>query len=946
MVIGGLMPVLTNIGYTVDWKQVTVITWGGLRGAVGLALALVVAQTPGIPHSISSKILFHSAGIVMLTLIVNATTTKYLLAALGMSDISHATRVTMAQAVRRVREAKQRAVSMLKSDHFLADANWEMVEKTTEIRDPYRHLTESVHMAKDGVLVASVKDTQQCPKCETLVPRIPHPKELAELAEEVRQRMIKAERTSYWRQFEQGMLGRDAVLVLIHLADTVLDTPERLITLRDLSPYWQIPLILKKIRQWLLKAEKEKASSEALPAPNHRCCLLPYFLVNLSLFEWTLFGIITLNGACTIAELATTDTLAAQVLEYINYVFVAIYIVEAFLKIVGLRKYYFLSKWNLFDLLILAVSLGDVVLELSVPQTNSQFSSAAVLRLVRIFRIMRVSRVLRLLKVLLPVFIHGVDNIIHRRLRFGYDVGKGFVMGEEEMLKQFDRFGGLVHKKIALELRRRAEETRLDVIKSLGHMRKQYPGVALSVKTHQATRSVLNHCRDTIKSLLGSGLLDEDEAEKLFMSIEKKMKHLERTPGSLRPPDPATILLNLPWLSGLGPDVVQALLPHAEFVQLEQGDWLLPQGAESRGIYVIVSGLVKLTMNMEPRGDVQSTSGEVAPIEPSPSPRMEGEDEEEEEALGQSGGMKKAVEEFHGAGSVLGELGVLENASHVLSIQCETPVRAFFLDGESMRQILQQHPVVEERLWRVSGIRTALQLLPQLPEYQDWPMTKLMLMCEGAYIATPPDEPAPTFEVTQEHHEVILISGEVRDVGSRERLVAPCVVPNNFRHLMMNVGSPRLLVISDSDPVDQHEEEEEELTFKPHVTHRQRLRVLLLTLFSHLLSLLHLIGVGLRRLREWRRRRVADDVAEEEEGRGSDGSRGSLNHTPQWAESEMTPETLQLEMEAATPLPGENVTMPPGDSPGWAPRGSKDEDEENMDPTSVPLPASNTSFTH
>ena len=33
---------------------------------------------------------------------------------------------------------------MLKSDHFLADANWEMVEKTTEIDNPYKHLTESV----------------------------------------------------------------------------------------------------------------------------------------------------------------------------------------------------------------------------------------------------------------------------------------------------------------------------------------------------------------------------------------------------------------------------------------------------------------------------------------------------------------------------------------------------------------------------------------------------------------------------------------------------------------------------------------------------------------------------------------------------------------------------------------------------------------------------------
>lgn len=51
----------------------------------------------------------------------------------------------------------------------------------------------------------------------------------------------------------------------------------------------------------------------------------------------------------------------------------------------------------------------------------------------------------------------------------------------------------------------------------VGQMRKQYPGVALSVKTHQATRSVLNHCRDTIKSLIGSGMLDENEAEKLFM---------------------------------------------------------------------------------------------------------------------------------------------------------------------------------------------------------------------------------------------------------------------------------------------------------------------------------------------------------------------------------------------------------------------------------------------
>ena len=74
---------------------------------------------------------------MVLTLLVNATTIKYLLKALGMSDISNARRLTMSTAVRRVREAQQRAISMLRSDRFLADAHWELVEKTTVIDDPY-----------------------------------------------------------------------------------------------------------------------------------------------------------------------------------------------------------------------------------------------------------------------------------------------------------------------------------------------------------------------------------------------------------------------------------------------------------------------------------------------------------------------------------------------------------------------------------------------------------------------------------------------------------------------------------------------------------------------------------------------------------------------------------------------------------------------------------------
>lgn len=36
-------PVLSHIGYGLSWQNAVILCWGGLRGAVGLALALQVA---------------------------------------------------------------------------------------------------------------------------------------------------------------------------------------------------------------------------------------------------------------------------------------------------------------------------------------------------------------------------------------------------------------------------------------------------------------------------------------------------------------------------------------------------------------------------------------------------------------------------------------------------------------------------------------------------------------------------------------------------------------------------------------------------------------------------------------------------------------------------------------------------------------------------------------
>jgi sodium/hydrogen exchanger 10/11 len=43
-VIALFSPILKHTGYGLTWREGTVMTWGGLRGAVGLALALQVAH--------------------------------------------------------------------------------------------------------------------------------------------------------------------------------------------------------------------------------------------------------------------------------------------------------------------------------------------------------------------------------------------------------------------------------------------------------------------------------------------------------------------------------------------------------------------------------------------------------------------------------------------------------------------------------------------------------------------------------------------------------------------------------------------------------------------------------------------------------------------------------------------------------------------------------------
>jgi len=99
VVLWGLMPLLSGVGLSqrVDNKYKVVILWGGLRGAVTLALALAVTETAAIPHDVQRFIAVLATGFVLFTLLVQGLTLRPLIRVLRLDRLSPADQALRAQ---------------------------------------------------------------------------------------------------------------------------------------------------------------------------------------------------------------------------------------------------------------------------------------------------------------------------------------------------------------------------------------------------------------------------------------------------------------------------------------------------------------------------------------------------------------------------------------------------------------------------------------------------------------------------------------------------------------------------------------------------------------------------------------------------------------------------------------------------------------------------------
>lgn len=137
-----LYPVMKRLGYGLTRRESVILTWGGLRGALAMTLALMVSYTPAIPEDIRSQVLFFTAGIVTLTLCINATTMRALLNRLGLTHVPSARTMLAYRIEKSIRDNSEKYLEGLKKRDALEGANWHKVESymTAQPQEPAKNL--------------------------------------------------------------------------------------------------------------------------------------------------------------------------------------------------------------------------------------------------------------------------------------------------------------------------------------------------------------------------------------------------------------------------------------------------------------------------------------------------------------------------------------------------------------------------------------------------------------------------------------------------------------------------------------------------------------------------------------------------------------------------------------------------------------------------------------
>uniref|UniRef100_A0A8C4M2Z7 Sodium channel protein n=1 Tax=Equus asinus asinus TaxID=83772 RepID=A0A8C4M2Z7_EQUAS len=141
-----------------------------------------------------------------------------------------------------------------------------------------------------------------------------------------------------------------------------------------------------------MKKLGSKKPQKPIPRPQNKIQGMVYDFVTKQVFDITIMILICLNMVTMMVETDDQSQLKVDILYNINMVFIIVFTGECVLKMFALRQYYFTVGWNIFDFVVVILSIVGLALS---DLIQKYFVSPTLFRVIRLARIGRVLRLIR-----------------------------------------------------------------------------------------------------------------------------------------------------------------------------------------------------------------------------------------------------------------------------------------------------------------------------------------------------------------------------------------------------------------------------------------------------------------------------------------------------------------------------------------------------------------------
>ncbi|XP_010276296.1 PREDICTED: sodium/hydrogen exchanger 8 [Nelumbo nucifera] len=231
LVVGILYPFLRYFGYGLDWKEATILTWSGLRGAVALSLSLSVKRASDKSYFLNQDtgtlFVFFTGGIVFLTLVLNGSTTQFILHFLEMDKLSQEKRRILDYTRYEMMNRALEAFGDLGDDEELGPTDWPTVKK---------YITCLNNLEGEQVHPHNVTESDNNLDIMNL--------------KDIRVRLLNGVQSAYWGMLDEGRITQTTANLLMQSVDQAIDliSHESLCDWKSLKDHVHFPSYYKLLQ--------------------------------------------------------------------------------------------------------------------------------------------------------------------------------------------------------------------------------------------------------------------------------------------------------------------------------------------------------------------------------------------------------------------------------------------------------------------------------------------------------------------------------------------------------------------------------------------------------------------------------------------------------------------------------------------------------------------------